>query len=323
MMEAFAEVHRDDVIELLRRTLLPEDVAEADEIVRRLRGPADADAGDGLDGPGPVEPGVVGPAVTGTGRAKPGVVEIEHGRVIGVAFASVGHADPGAGHLDLIAVDPEYQRRGIGSTLIAAVEDELAALGCTVVRVTGNAPDYVWPGIDVRYTPAVCAVVASGYHHDQTAWNMTVDLTDPTSRALRPTDDAESRLIQGGIDIRSATRRDLAALLPVVDKEWGGTWVREVSAARGCHVALQNGEPVAFAAWGGARSSWFGPMGTLPSVEGLGVGSVLLRRCLQEQAATGIMRAQIGWVGPVPFYSGAADAFIERVFFLYRKPLPA
>ncbi|MBB5870657.1 GNAT superfamily N-acetyltransferase [Allocatelliglobosispora scoriae] len=318
-MEAFTEEHRDGVVELLRRTLLTEDVTEADEIVGRLRRPIGA--GHGLDGPGPVEPGVVGPAVTGTGGAKPGLVEVEHGRVIGVVLASIGHADPSAGHLDLIAVDPEHQRKGIGSALIATAEDELAALGCTVVRIAGNAPDYVWPGVDVRYTPAVCAVVASGYHHDQTAWNMTVDLTDPTSRALRSTAEAESRLIQVGIDIRTATSEDLTALLPVIDEEWGGAWVREVAAARGCHVALKEGQPVAFAAWGGARSSWFGPMGTLPAAEGLGIGSVLLRRCLHEQASTGITRAQIGWVGPVPFYSGAADAFIERVFFLYRKPL--
>lgn len=291
---AFTEEHRDGVVELLRRTLLPEDVAEADEIVGRLRGPD-----------------TVGP----------GLVATEHGRVIGVAFASIGHADPSVGHLDLVVVDPEHRRQGIGSDLIAAAEHELAELGCGVVRIAGNAPDYVWPGIDVRYTPAICAVAAAGYHHDQTAWNMTVDLSDPTSRALRSTADAETTLIQSGVDIRRATERDLAALIPIVDAEWGIQWVREIKASRGVHVAVKGGEPVAFAAWGGARSSWFGPMGTLPSAEGLGIGSILLRRCLQEQATTGITRAQIGWVGPVPFYSGAADAFIERVFFLYRKPL--
>lgn len=293
-MEVFTERHRDDVVELLRRVLLPEDVAEADAIVTRLRRP-------GADGPGHVE--------------------LAFGRVIGVVLAAVGHADPAVGHLDLIAVDPEYRRRGLGTALIEAAERDLRDQGCTSVRVAGNPPDYVWPGIDVRYTPAICTVATAGYHHDQTAWNMTVDLADPTSQALVSTAEQETRLAQLGIDIRQATDGDIAALLPTVDTEWGTHWVREIESSRGLHVAVKDAEPIAFAAWGGARPSWFGPMGTLPSAEGLGIGSVLLRRCLQEQAATGLTRAQIGWVGPVPFYSGTADAFIERVFFLYRKPL--
>jgi hypothetical protein len=48
---------------------------------------------------------------------------------------------------------------------------------------------------------------------------------------------------------------------------------------------------------------------------------VLLRRCLADQRAFGVTRAEIGWVGPVPFYSRAVGARIERVFFLYRKQL--
>ncbi len=62
-------------------------------------------------------------------------------------------------------------------------------------------------------------------------------------------------------------------------------------------------------------------MGTAPAAEGSGIGAVLLRRCLADQRAAGIEAAQIGWVGPVPFYSRSAGARIERVFFLYRKSL--
>jgi GNAT superfamily N-acetyltransferase len=291
-VERFAEEHRSDVVELLRRTLLPEDAVEADEIVARLR----------------VTPG-------------PGFVQSYQGRVVGVAFASVGHADPTAGHLDLIAVDPEHRGQGFGTRLIHAAERGLTDLGCTSVRIAGNAPDYAWPGIDVRYTSAICAVTANAYHHDQTAWNMSVDLTDPGSPALRPTSPGENRLADQGIAVRAATGEDIEALLPVVEEEWGHAWVREVADARGVHVAVRDGVPIAFAAWGGARSSWFGPMGTLPAAEGLGIGSVLLRRCLRQQAESGLVRVQIGWVGPVPFYARAANAYIERVFFLYRKTL--
>jgi mycothiol synthase len=48
---------------------------------------------------------------------------------------------------------------------------------------------------------------------------------------------------------------------------------------------------------------------------------VLLLRCLADQRATGLERVQIGWVGPLRFYSGVVGARVERVFFRYRKQL--
>jgi predicted N-acetyltransferase YhbS len=90
----------------------------------------------------------------------------------------------------------------------------------------------------------------------------------------------------------------------------------------GCHVAVDaEGAILGFAAYGSSRASWFGPMGTAPAVQGMGIGSVLLRRCLADQKAAGYDRVQIGWVGPLPFYSGAVGARVERVFLLYRKQL--
>jgi GNAT superfamily N-acetyltransferase len=62
-------------------------------------------------------------------------------------------------------------------------------------------------------------------------------------------------------------------------------------------------------------------MGTDPAARGSGIGRSLLLRCLLDQRAFGLDRAQIGWVGPVPFYADASGAFIERVFFLYQKAI--
>ncbi|MFC7587194.1 hypothetical protein ACFQYP_28345 [Nonomuraea antimicrobica] len=62
-------------------------------------------------------------------------------------------------------------------------------------------------------------------------------------------------------------------------------------------------------------------MGTAPGARGLGLGRVLLRRCLAEQRAAGQTESQIGWVGPLAFYSRAVGARAERVFWLYRREL--
>jgi GNAT superfamily N-acetyltransferase len=277
--------HRDALIDLARRCLLPEDAVEAEVIVDLLT------------------------------HAPIGVVSMDGDRLVGAALASVGHKDPATAHLDLLLVDPGFRRRGIARGMLAELEQVLRAAGKTAIAVQGNAPDYAWPGVDVRYTAAICALQAAGYTHDRTAWNMTAALPVPEKKMR----EAE------GVQVRRVAESDLDSLRAMVSAQWGPAWVAEVERAvlgsGGVHAAFRDGQPVAFAAWGGCRPSWFGPMGTLPAASGLGLGSILLRRCLADQAALGLDSAQIGWVGPVPFYSNAVGAIIERVFFLFSKAL--
>jgi mycothiol synthase len=279
--------HRDALIDLAKRSLLPEDAREAEAIVDVLT------------------------------RAPIGAVSWEGGRLIGAALASIGHKDSSVAHLDLLLVDPGFRRRGIARALLAEVEQALRTRGLGTIVVRGNAPEYAWPGVDVRYTAAICALEAAGFAHDRTAWNMTAPLPVPEKNMMPAKD----------IEVRRATEADLDSLRAMVFQQWGPAWTAEVERAvrggGGVHAAFRasDGQPVAFAAWGGLRPSWFGPMGTLPAAGGLGLGSVLLRRCLADQAALGLDSAQIGWVGPVPFYSRAVGAYIDRVFFLFSKAL--
>jgi predicted N-acetyltransferase YhbS len=302
------------VVQLCREALdLPDDAAEAVAIVARLR--------DDTPPPG-----------SASRRRTVGFVALSDGALAAVALGSLAYRDPTVGHLDLLAVHPERRRRGIGRGLLLRVESALAGLGATQVRLAGNAPHYVWPGIDVRYTPAICTALALGYEPEGTAWNMTADLSAESSPALRATDAAERRLADQGVTVRRAGPDDVPALTEFARSTFGGSWDAELlhSIGRegaGCHLAVrtpEDGGPVellGFAAYGSSRPSWFGPMGTAPSAQGLGIGSVLLRRCLRDQRAAGHERAQIGWVGPIPFYARGAGAWIERVFFLYRKQL--
>jgi len=291
-----------DVAALCRVALdLPDDAAEADAIVGRLRepGPLPGSAGD---------------------RRTTGWVALLGTDVVGVALGSTGYGDPAVGHVDLIAVHPDHRRRGIGRALLGGVEQALAGFGAASVALVGNAPVYAWPGIDVRYTAAVCLAQASGYERSDIAWNMTADLT-PGSPALAPTASAEARLAAAGVAVRRAVPADVPGLVEFARSHFGPGWGAEVSGSSGIHYAVRDGAVLGFACWGSSRPSYFGPMGTAAAARGLGVGGVLLRRCLREQQAAGLSSAQIGWVGPVPFYSANAGARIERVFFLYRRQL--
>ncbi|MFG2055496.1 GNAT family N-acetyltransferase [Micromonospora sp. NPDC048930] len=290
------------VVDLCRRALdLPEDAAEAPAVVDTLAARAAAD------------------------RPVLRLGAVRAGELIGVLVGSVSARDPRLGHVDLLAVAPPERRRGVGRALLTEAERRLAGLGASELLLAGNPPYYAWPGIDVRYTPAVCAALRLGYRQDRTAWNMTADLA-AGSPALRSTEAAERRLADGGVTVRRAEPADLPALAAFARDTFGGAWDGELAGSlgrpdAGAHLAERDGAILGFAAYGSSRPSWFGPMGTAPAAEGSGIGGVLLRRCLRDQAAAGIGAAQIGWVGPVPFYSGAAGARIERVFFLYRKEL--
>ncbi|MEV4618313.1 GNAT family N-acetyltransferase [Asanoa sp. NPDC049573] len=280
---------------------LADDAAEAEVIVGRLRHP------------GPL-PGSAGE------RRTTGWVALSGSDVVGVVLGSTGFRDPSVGHVDLIAVHPDHRRHGIGRALLARVESALAGFGARAVALVGNAPVYAWPGIDVRYTPAVCLAEASGYARESVAWNMTADLT-PGSLALESTAPAEARLAAAGVAVRRAVTADVPGLVEFAQEHFGLGWGAEISESAGIHFAVRDGSVLGFACWGSSRPSYFGPMGTAAAARGLGVGGVLLRRCLQEQHSAGLSSAQIGWVGPVPFYSANSGARIERVFFLYRRQL--
>ncbi|MFC4586042.1 GNAT family N-acetyltransferase [Sphaerisporangium corydalis] len=311
----------------------------------------------------------------------------------GVVFAS-SSATEGVGHIDLLAVHPSAQGRGIGAALVRAAEGWLRDQGAREARLAGNPPCYAWPGIDVRYTPAVCLAESLGYEKYRSAWNMTADLSkylpggqdaigddlpcgvgaaptvgtgfdvangtsrgadmgadvtisgtgpaaepapgsDPTgpdapaSAASTTGSDVDdesacpedlARLASAGVVFHSAPPDERAAVIGFVREHWNEAWAWEVAQATGCHYATRGQEILGFAAWG-ARPRWFGPMGTASAARGLGVGKVLLRRCLEEQAAAGQRSTQISWVGPVGFYAKAVGARVERVFWLYRRPL--
>jgi predicted N-acetyltransferase YhbS len=305
MIRELTDTDGPAVVRLCREALdLAEDAAEAAEIVARL-------------------------CTTGGSRRTVGFLAESAapgtGRVTGAVLGSIGNRDAAAGHVDLLAVHPARRRRGVGRALMVAAEAALAGLGARRVLLAGNSPHYAWPGVDVRYTPAVCAARALGYEHHDTAWNMTADLSD-SSVAARDTAPAEARLAAAGVEVRRATEADADALAAFVRANFSDSWAAEVADSigrrgAGCHVAYraEEGEPLGFAAYGSSRPSWFGPMGTAKAARGLGIGVVLLRRCLLDQRAAGLARAEIGWVGPVPFYSAAVGARIERVFLLFRK----
>ncbi|MGW2477107.1 GNAT family N-acetyltransferase [Streptomyces sp. NPDC001665] len=244
------------------------------------------------------------------------------GFALGALRAAAADA-PAIGHIDLIAVRPDAQSSGVGRMLLTRLEALLAAAGAERLLIRGRPPYYAWPGIDIRYTRAVCLAESSGYTRGPEGLNLSVDLrTAPLDTAPD-----EVRLAAAGVRVRRLAPADEKAFLAWM-RQWGGSWDGEAARSLAydpprAHVAVRESadgpQYVGFACHGVNRLSWFGPMGTESSERGLGVGTVLLRRCLADQRSAGLDEAEIGWTAPIHFYARAVDARLGRVFWTYSK----
>lgn len=232
-------------------------------------------------------------------------------------------ADGRVGGPRLLVVAPELRRRGLATRLIDTLEGRLAASGVGELRVGRLAPNYLWPGLDPRDTAALCLFEARGYERSGDAVNMAVELAGRSW--WTPAD--EARLATSGWAVRRGAPADHAQLATLVRAHFGESWVWEAEAALAASpptlfVAERAGQLGGFACHSvSGLPGTFGPTGTDPALRGAGLGRALLLRCLDDLRELGYATVEIGWVGPVAFYSKVAGAAISRVcWFLRRAP---
>ncbi len=216
-----------------------------------------------------------------------------------------------SGSIKLIAVDPGWRRRGIGSRLLQAVVAELPP---GRLRAIENVPNYLVPGLDVRYTEAILFFERHGFTKFGECFNLTCDVTDAEAKPAPP-----------GFEVRRATVADGPLIMAFLQEHFAG-WQSEVQTMLGnapisLHLAFQQDELLGFAGTDGNNlgTGWFGPMGTHPERRNTGVGGVLLSRCLEDFKHQGLTRCTIPWVGPWRFYARQCGATIDRVFWRYER----
>lgn len=242
--------------------------------------------------------------------------------IVGFGMGVVRPSKDGpCGYIKLLAVAPAHRRQGIGGALLEKLEAQLTAQGATVLRVCESAPNYLTPGLDVRYTFGMLFFQKYGYTRFGETYNLDVDLQAHSF----DTHAQEEALLTKGRIIRRATPEDRAGVMALLDAYWP-PWKHEVAtcythAPISLHIAISDTHVVGFSAYDANNigTSWFGPMGTAPSERGLGIGGILLQRCLRDMRMQGHTRAIIPWVGPIGFYAHYAGATIDRVFYRYEK----
>jgi len=263
------------------------------------------------------------------------------------------------GFIKLMVVDKNVRRRGIARAMYERLEEIFRERQVDTVRIYDMPFNYWMPGIDPRYTAALCFAWRMGFERFKDTTNMVVDLQGrewvdkaighafggqakgqrPKAKgkgvnvgadaSVCPVDQASLTRLEedNGIVIRRAGEDDKEKLWQFIGEQFA-LWRREVEPAFRwrpvpVHIALQEGRVVAFSAYdtNNFGTGWFGPMGTHPDLRGLGIGAILLKYCLQDLKEQGQQTAIIPWVAPIAFYSHYCGAVVDRVFWRFQKKL--
>ncbi|MCX7621165.1 MAG: GNAT family N-acetyltransferase [Acidimicrobiales bacterium] len=226
-----------------------------------------------------------------------------------------------AATLKLLAVVPSQRRKGFGRLLLTETEHLAARAGATEMRLTGAAPFYFWPGVDVCSVGMLCLAEAAGYRPVGAELNMSLPVT---FRAPCP----------AGVEIRRVLDdQDADSLFMLVRRAWPW-WEPEVQRAveqATCLAAFATGTSQTdateselscrgFVCHSVNRAGWLGPMGADPADQRRGLGSALLGEACRDLMVANFREVEISWVGPVRFYA-KAGATVSRVFRTFAKPL--
>ena len=227
------------------------------------------------------------------------------------------------GYIKLMAVAQQCRRQGIASALYQQLEKQFIEDHVDIVRIYDVPLNYFMPGIDPRYTEALCFAMRNGFERFGDTSNLIVDLQS----ADWDTREEEQKLAKSGIEIKRPALTEKQQIQNFVRQDWA-LWTHEVEMAfrddpPSIHVAYLNSQIKAFSAHNGNNkgTGWFGPMGTHADLRGKGIGSILLKRCLKDMKDAGQPHSIIPWVGPIDFYAHHVGARVDRVFWRYQKQL--
>jgi GNAT superfamily N-acetyltransferase len=251
-----------------------------------------------------------------------GLVAEQGGRPVGAVAV-----DP-AGGVQLLLVDPARQRRGVGTALLAAAMERLAAAGAGTVRLGCGGADYLWPGVPDDLPAAVRFFAARGWRYDHAVIDLVADL-----RGYRPPAGVHERAAQEGITFGVAGDRELAEVLAFEAEhfpEWSHWFERRDSLVlqardRGGRLAgtllFRGPDPGhLFAPMLGPRTGTIGCVGVAGPARERGVGSAMVARASELLSDAGTRACHIGWTVRERFYARVGYAPWRRYLMASRGP---
>ncbi len=229
------------------------------------------------------------------------------------------------GYVPLLAVDPAYQRRGIGRRLLARAEAYLRVDGAARV-VAGGSFHHAVAAVPQALGGAPEFFASCGYEiGDRTVWDLARDVRRFDVPA-RVGDDLAAARVEGRlVGTRwgsSLEPEDTAALLEFLAGEFPGRWYRDVGFAMSrtdttaLVVTLFSGlRAVGFAQvhlpgtpgtlrWQGfdPEIAAIGPVGVSRDLQGRGLGLAVVALAADHLRRVGARRVVIDWTDLLDFY---------------------
>jgi GNAT superfamily N-acetyltransferase len=242
--------------------------------------------------------------------------------------------DPDDGWITVFFVDPDWRGRGIGRLLLERGHAHIAAQGRRRVSVSPYAPNCFWPGVDTeRYAGAVAFLTRHSFEVLYTPVAMDFNLVGFT--VPKDVVEVQRRLERDGYVFGALRDDQIVALLAFNIHLFSADWARAVREAllrrvprERVLVASRGAKIAGFCLYGGydAVAERFGPFGVDPNLRGIGLGKVLLYRCLDQMRSQGLHNAWCLWTGleePAGHLYTRAGFRVSRRFAVMRSAVRA
>jgi Acetyltransferases len=209
--------------------------------------------------------------------------------------------EPNKGWITAFGVHPEWRGKGIGTMLLERAIQLFRNADRTEVLISPYTPNYFVPGVDERnYADGLAFLLKRGFEVVTHAISMDANIVlfDPTPYAER-----EQRLREQGIEVRNLRPNEVPDLMAFLKAHMPGDWVRharelltDIAKGLGDYdqfiVAWHDGEIVGYCQFEGEH---FGPYGVRSDMQGRGIGTVLMAKCLQTMRQKGLHNAWVLW----------------------------
>lgn len=238
--------------------------------------------------------------------------------------------EPDRGWINVMFVDQERRKEGIGARLLNRAQEDLKSLGAKNITLAAYSPGYFFPGVDTEnYKAAATFFEARGYEGGKVSYSMCKDL-----HGFHLSREAQERLLkaqEAGYRFQMFDYSYAVDLLNFARDEFGGGWKRNClltmqhDRAEDCILlALDKDDRICgfCTRMIDGNPMRFGPIGTAERVRNKGLGSVLFDLAQLEMAKRGIYHLYfVSTDDPGRRFYERHGVHVFRTFRDYRKDI--
>lgn len=209
--------------------------------------------------------------------------------------------EPERGWITAFGVHPKWRKSGVGTMLLERAMQLFRDANRTEVLISPYTPNYFVPGVDERnYADGLAFLRKHGFEIISRPMSMDANIV---LFDYAPYAEREARLREQGIEVRQMNPNEVTALIQFLKAHMPGDWVRhardlltDITKGLGSYdqfiIAIADGEIVGYCQF---ENEHFGPYGVRGDMQGKGIGTVLMAKCLQMMRQKGLHNAWVLW----------------------------